>query len=131
MLMKFGLFSELYMRALEYDKEDFLYIMDGDSEYWMDGYDDPDATLIDIHTFAHSTLRKNSKKFGMSRKQLSSLHKIPVKKLDNWNSPDCLPLYLKMLIDYTFYGYLVIDDNSLDTEISEDIIDQNENTLTD
>ncbi|HFI0175705.1 TPA: helix-turn-helix domain-containing protein [Streptococcus suis] len=97
--MKFELFNQLYIEALEQSDLEY-YITERGWQEWMEPYEAQDIAdiLSTIHKLANSTLAESR---GCSRAEFARKFDIPVRTLEDWDSGKRVPpMYVKKLIDF-------------------------------
>ncbi|NQK21601.1 hypothetical protein HO515_10415 [Streptococcus suis] len=97
--MKFELFNQLYIEALEESDLEY-YIAERGWQDWMESYAAQDIAdiLTTIYTLASSTLAESR---GCSRAEFARRFDIPVRTLEDWDSGKRVPpMYVKKLIDF-------------------------------
>ncbi|MDY7603084.1 helix-turn-helix domain-containing protein [Streptococcus suis] len=97
--MKFELFNQLYIEALEQSDLEY-YIAERGWQEWMEPYAAQDIAdiLSTIHKLANSSLAEFRE---CSRAEFARKFDIPVRTLEDWDSGKRVPpIYVKKLIDF-------------------------------
>lgn len=97
--MKFELFNQLYIEALEQSDLEY-YIAERGWQDWMESYSAQEIAdiLSAVYSLANSTLAESR---GCSRAEFARKFDIPIRTLEDWDSGKRVaPMYVKKLIDY-------------------------------
>ncbi|HFI0164178.1 TPA: helix-turn-helix domain-containing protein [Streptococcus suis] len=100
--MKFELFNQLYIEALEQSDLEY-YITERGWQEWMESYEAQEIAdiLSAIYSLANSTLAESRES---SRAEFARRFDIPVRTLEDWDSGKRVPpVYVKKLIDYALF----------------------------